>query len=283
MVSNIPEQTDPHLRWDYYWIDGRIKEVVNKRSHKKGRWKADKKNKGKLVVSIRKSAKKLLTDYGPMQTPDRVAESLLRFYRNFANQSLADIGSKIPPELLHRLVDELREAIQKVNRQWEETGNEEGQSGFFAGTLNELQKFIFEGWEISIRVQVFSPNSKEPLVGADIGIICDLKNGEERVVKGALVQAKKTTTEPEDRLSLPDLENQAALMKETTDESYGLVYKPEESYMFRTDHPDNPISVEEFFKDTLICRRGDRDIKTVAQAYDRTAVIDLTLDSDGIV
>ena len=268
-------------RFEYYWRDGRVVEYVNRRKTTRARFPKVRYPKSELIASVRRVNHRNEVETGPQNTPDRLAEALLRYSRYFCDPETPDIGTEIPPELLRQVVEHAKNATDRVTRQWESVGNEEGQSGLFAGTINDVDKFQYGEWEATVRVQVFSPQIKEPLVGADLGIIVDLRNGPQQVVKAALIQAKRTEGKPASTMNLPDFAEQIGKMRETTDESYGLIYSDDITYLVHSDQPDKPISVERFFSETLLCRLGDRSHRTVAQAYDRAAVIDVTVATGG--
>jgi hypothetical protein len=264
-------------RFEYYWEKGRVVEYTNHRDGNRGRWPKSQHEPRKLIVAIQRRTSGSVMTNGPAATPDRLAEALLRCSRYYCDTRSKDIGKVVPKELLDRVKKKLRKETDRVTRQWESTANEEGQTGFFAGLINEVSKFQQDDWEATIRVQVFSPQTKEPRVGADMGIIVDLRQGDNRVVKAALVQAKRVDSIPDSPMKLPDLKKQIAQMQKTTNEAYGMIQSPEETYLFDPDAPGEHISIESFFVDKIECRRGDRQRRAVAQAYDRSILIDLTI------
>ena len=176
---------------------------------------------------------------GPQAMPDRVAQALVRFSRHDCHPHTSEIGQSIPGELLHNVSQHVKALTEMLVDEYIAVGNEEGQSGLFAGVLNSGKVFQFGEWEATIRAQVFSPEKKEPKVGADIGIIVDVRRGNDRVVKGSLIQAKREAGWQGDVNKLPRFVGQAKKMQETTHESYGMIFSPDDSYIFS---PQNPQS-----------------------------------------
>lgn len=264
-------------RFEYYWLNGRVVERINRRRSASVKFPGLYYPKDYLIATIRRMQSSNIVVWGPQDAPERTAEAMLRYSRYFCDPESTDIGTEIPRSLLQTVVEHVSDATERVTKQWESTGNEEGQSGYFAGAINEVEKFQDGEWEATIRLQVFSPQIKEPLVGADMGIIVDLRNGAQRVVKATLVQAKRTEGLPASLIKLPDLRDQLEKMHETTDESYGLIFSNKGTFFVHDINPRKNISVRRFFEDKFVCRRGDRRHQTVAQAYDRSAVIDVTV------
>lgn len=276
-MADTPDPQSPLQRFEYYWQGGRIVEYVNRRTSVRSRFPKSPHPRDELIVSVRRIHGRNELQSGLQLTPDRLAECVLRFSRYFCDLATTEMPDEIPPELIYEIIQHARAATDLVTNQWESAGNEEGQSGLFAGTINNVDKFRYFDWEVAIRVQVFSTQTKEKHVGADLGIIMDIGRGSQRVVKASLVQAKRTEGVPVSTSRLPDIADQFSTMQQTTLESYGLIYSDQGTYFVHSDHPDEPITVEMFFKDNLLCRRGDRSRRTVAQAYDRSAVIDVAV------
>jgi hypothetical protein len=264
-------------RFEYYWENGRVVEYINHRAGRRGRWPHSVHDPGNLIVAIRRVRQTNHVDFGPQRTSERVRDALLRYSRYDCDPMEMDIGPGVPEELLRAVANQARSVAENVTRQWEACGNEEGQTGFFSGLMNTSSSFRYGEWEATIRVQAFSPQTKEPLVGADVGVIVDLHRAAQRIVKGALVQAKRTRQPPPNPMRLPDLHDQVFTMRQTTRESYGMIYSDYGTYMFHPDEPQEQIGMDRFFSDMIVCRRGDRSEEAVAQAYDRSVVIDITV------
>jgi hypothetical protein len=268
-------------RYEYYWLNGRLVEFVNRKRGQRGRWPHSRYHAEQLVLTVQRVGKRNAFTLGPQETPDRAAEAILRYSRYFSDTRTPDIGSIVPRELREEVSRELADIARRVARQFEGSGNEEGQSGMLSGLANEVGTRRVGEWEVTIRTQVFSPQTKEPRVGADMGIIVDIRQGANRVVKAALIQAKRAEEPVDSPMGLPDIERQMRRMRHTTKESYVLVYSDEETFVVTPDQPDYRIHIEGFFSDIIECRRGDRAHRAVAQAYDRSATIDVTLATAG--
>jgi hypothetical protein len=118
---------------------------------------------------------------------------------------------------------------------------------------------------------------KEPLAGADFGLIVDMQSKGHRVVKAVWIQAKRADEMPDDPSLLPDFAKQLKQMLSHTKESYGMVYTPNDIHIFKADNPTTLLSVSTLVTDTLHCLRGDRDRRVVAESVHRTFLIELAV------
>lgn len=264
-------------RFEYYWENGRIVEYENHHSGHGGPWPMGPHDHDDLIAAVRTVNSHNQLTFGPQATPDRVARALVRFSRHDCDPNTPEIGQSIPGELLHNVSQHVKTLTEMLVDEYIAVGNEVAQSGLFAGVLNSGKVFQFGEWEATIRAQVFSSETKEPKVGADMGIIVDVRRGNDRVVKGSLIQAKREEGWQGDVNKLPRFVGQAKKMQETTHESYGMIFSPDDSYIFSPENPQERIPLDRFFADQLRCRRGDRNPEAVAQAYDQSIVIDMTV------
>jgi hypothetical protein len=148
--------------------------------------------------------------------------------------------------------------------------------------LGITSRFSSDGWDIEISSQGFSSvgeHAKEPRMGGDLGIIIDIANEDQRVIKGMLVQAKRTTEIPDDPLDLPSLRQQLQQCCDVTRESYAWIYTPFGVVTVREG--EAPITVEDQVEDALKCTRGDREPRAVATAADRDYTVEVLASGPG--
>lgn len=264
-------------RYEYFWRNGRVHEHVSRKKGNRGRWPTPPYRREELIMTAQRVGKRNNLTFGPQQTPSRVTEALLRFTRLFTDTSIADIGPLVPSGLRSEIAAELEFVARILVEQFESAAIEESQTGVFTVLSNRIGTKRFGEWEVTIRTQAFSPNTKEPRVGADVGVILDLRQGDRRVVKAVLIQAKRAEEPVSRPMDIQDLQEQVAKMRETTDESYGMIFSDQQAFIFDPDEQDARIDIGDFFLDMLSCQRGDREQVAVAQAYDKSAVIDVTV------
>jgi hypothetical protein len=266
-----------NVRSEYYWIDGR---VVRRRVHRSsgyGPWpvRSDE-DQDRLVCTIEMSPAGIKLVPGPARTPDREWVAVLMEYGHYAPEGRPDLGRGVPPRLLDRVRRVAEAAVREVTRQFQELGSEERATGALVSKLDAEYKL--EGWRIAITSQGYSSSGKEEpkekRIGADAGIVIDIANGDDRVVKAMLVQAKRTDEVPDDPFALPGLDEQLPKMREITEEAYVWVYTPDGILANRRDN-DRDISISEQLVAGIICDRGDHRQLVVAVAQDRDYVVEI--------
>src|SRR5207244_4199726 len=109
---------------------------------------------------------------------------------------------------------------------------------------------------------------KERDLGADIGLIVEVKNNGHRIVKALWFQAKKTERIPESVSALEDLPRQIASMRKQTPEAYTLIYSADGVHVFQGDSLDDPLPLPAVVGDALFCTRGDRTPRVIALTAD---------------
>lgn len=260
-------------RTEYYWDQDRLGTIVNRRSSKFRKW-PNAVCSSRLVAAIEEcgSYRKLIV--GSAATPTRVSKAILRHTRRDAFADSPDIGGGIPKELVRRVAAKCEEIVQKICRQFNALSTEERQTGVLTADVNESLIMQQDGWEATVFVEGFSPQTKEPRVGADIGVIFDVSNGGQRVSKALWVQAKRPDSIPDDPLTLPDLSEQMAKMLNRTKDAYGLLYGPEAVHVFQGWESQDLFTLSERFTDAIKCRRGDRRPDFVADTLDSGFLIE---------
>ena len=267
-------------RTEYYWINDRLVQEANHRPSVYSRWHL-RRSKRDLVATIedRGTAKKI--ECGPAATSARIAHALLRDERLQVDPTTPDLGVDIPAELIRRAAAIVQDAVAEITNQYSRLSNEERRTGALQYDLNRFGVIEHDGWQLTIILQGFAANPNEKQLGADVGIIVDLKHGGKQVSKGLWAQAKQADILPEEPLTLPDLKGQMADMLERTHEAYGMLYTPNGVEVFQGWNSHQMTSLAEVIGDVAACHRGDRRPEFLCDTVHRDYLIELEFESTG--
>jgi len=265
-------------REEYLWKNGRMESRTARRGKIGAHWPT--KDRDDLVVSIEDMGGRRKITPGPKATAARIAQAYNRYRQLDCDPDGPEIGSGVPDRLVEQVAGACRAAVQKLVRQYDAVAIEEGATGLFLGDMNSVS-FQQDGWEATIYAQGFSPKTKEPKVGADLGIVVDVRHGGHRVVKGFFAQAKQVDEMPDDPTGLPDLPEQIKKMLKRTDEAYVLIYGSSDVEFRHARHLGDPISVPDVMTDTVRCRRGSRVPEIIAEALHRDLVLEVAIAGPG--
>lgn len=219
-------------RNEYYWIHHQLVMMQNHRATVYGRW-PQLHSESELVVAIENRGDSKKITEGSSATPSRLTIALLREQRLCSDQHADEIGVDVPEELIQIASRHVKDAVAEVTRQYSELANEERKTGAVTYEINRQRVIESNGWSLTVSLQGFSTQNKEPIIGADLGIVVDLKSGERQVSKGLWVQAKETATLPEDPLTLPRLRDQMEKMLNRTKDAYGMIFTQAGVYVFQ--------------------------------------------------
>ncbi len=194
-----------------------------------------------------------------------------------------DVGTTIPQEVVTaavRMIGECgRNASRSIHSLWNNLGGETDMVALLVDRLNSSLEV--DGWAITIRPQVFSSQAKEPQVGADLAWIVQIRTGpshSNRTTKALWMQAKKTVYDintPGDIFELKDFKKQFATMKLRTTEAFGVVFTPDRIVVGDETHL---LSLEDIFRQTITCIRGDQREQILAESVDRHYLVVATFD-----
>jgi hypothetical protein len=186
-----------------------------------------------------------------------------------------EIGQRVPQELLEELASLLRAAARKVTEQFRTLGNEERTTGALFSDLNVRREV--SGWVLNITNHNYSGEIKEPIIGADAGIIVDITDAMGlRATKAGWFQAKRVVEVPKRIAAIHDLESQMDKMLKRTRDGYALLYTPRGVRVFQGD------SYAEIKFDTLVlemvrCSKGDRDPEVLIDTFDSRFLLEVLL------
>ncbi len=194
-----------------------------------------------------------------------------------ADVAKRDLGPGVPADVVASVAEKVAEVASSVSTRNRSLANEDQRTGALTSQIDGLSSVEVAGWEVSIAVTGFSTHTKEPIVGADFGIVVDIRNGGEHTSKALWIQAKLADSIPEDPLDLPRLRDQAEKMRRRTAEGYALVYLPNGMTVFRVDTPETQFSFATLVREAIECKRGDRDPSFIADTTDRDRIVEVFL------
>jgi hypothetical protein len=224
-------------RYEYYLSHGTLKAVQNRRQTVRSRWRlAGQLDQLVLTIEDRGKTRKIIL--GPMgDDPLLVAQALLHYKRLSAKPDTTDIGEEVPQELVRQVAGIAAKEVKALEDYYNNLAEEVDRTGALTLNLTRAGRFEFGGWQATIVVQAFSPKTKEPRTGADMGITVDVRLGETQVSKALWVQAKDVDMFPEDPWTIPEFEDQIDKMLRRTRDAYGLFYSPNGMQVFQgKDH-----------------------------------------------
>jgi hypothetical protein len=228
-----------------------------------------------LIVAIDDDHWPLVADKGPAATPDRVLTALLMHYK-MGVLSATDVGDQLPPALLTEVRQRVEKATAGIRDGFRGYANEDQATG---DLFNRLRADLHVGaWHVVISTQGFSTHLKEPRLGADWGLLVDIRGADgRRVVKALWLQAKLAESMPADARTLPSLSGQVQDMRRRTKDAYAIIYTPNGVFVRGGEKLDQSIVPSDLLVEALRCTRGDRDGSVIAETMDRDLVLEVLL------
>lgn len=264
-------------RYDFYLdANGNLMKTTSRRPTGRGPWPQPRPH-SLWVVSIERHDNGLRATRGPQWTPSREAEAIARTV--FPDSTTNDLGLQVPDAVREAFRERLDAALQaaadKIARRWHQLHTENAMVGVLVGELDGI--VVTEGgWTVSVEVQTFSDKTKEPVIGADLGWIVEIRDGAQETVKALLMQAKKTEA-LNGWQDLPDLYSQMEDMSKVTNDHYGLILTPHGIVLTTSDGGAMPLV--DGILESVKCERGDQSPAAVANAIDARHVVLLDLQS----
>jgi len=258
-------------RIEYHWIENRIVSLPLSRPKNVSAWRFNRRE-STLIATIEPRGRSFYLRNGPAATDERIIDCIRDFKGFLIDHKIEDFSKSIPKEILDQLSVKLNDAVSSTLDQWNSFAEETDVTGYLKGRLSQITIKI-KDWIVSTRGWTYKRYPKEDIIGADLGIIFDIKAYDHRVVKAVWFQAKILESSPKSLSHLPNLKNQIEKMKVYTDEAYTLIYTKEKIDVCRgMDFGDlHPFSKN--LLEGVSCFRGDRNPVFIANTVDVKQVV----------
>lgn len=183
----------------------------------------------------------------------------------------------ISEQLIIKISNHVKASINNMVRRYSSFASEDMITSAFGDRL--FQSFKDDYLNIDVSFQSYSSVVKEPVNGADLSFIFDIKarNGQ-RVIKSILMQAKKVSNSKVCSPHLPRLAEQIKKMSKITNENYVLLYSPNGFNAFKSSNLNNSLNVDSLFSEILRCHNGDKSKSVLASSLDSKHLMVMNID-----
>lgn len=131
---------------------------------------------------------------------------------------------------------------------------------------------------VKLIFQSYSSVTKEPLNGADLSFIFDIKDKKgRRVIKTILIKSKKTKDPNKIGAKFDRLDGQILKMSKVTKENYVFLYSTEGFKAFNSSNPSKRVDIGNLFSSVIRCTSGDKDKKVLASSLDSKRYIGIKI------
>lgn len=259
-------------RNEYYWNEGRVVPLRSYKDDITGRWRRLKGRRGSLIATVMRTNRGFEVRHGPAYSLDRIATVMSIEEGMPINGGARNLGLEVPLDFLQAVRTRVELEVQRTLARRVRLSAEDRVTGFFFGNLDG--EFTASGWRARIRHQNFSSIVKEPIIGADVGVIIDLLDEAtgRRVVKCAWFQAKLADDEQYQPRDLPDLQQQMDQMHGRTPDAYAVVYGPESIRVYSPAF-DEALQPGTVLADMIACGRGDRNPAVLIDTLDARFIL----------
>jgi len=149
-------------------------------------------------------------------------------------------------------------------------GSENNLTGALFDRLSDT--IVEDGWTIVVRQQQYSPNVKEPLLGADAGILVEIRDRDGNGVrKVAWLQAKKRDDDD------PNLAKQLDDMRRRTADAYLIVYAADSTEVKGGPNLEETWSLDDWLDGVVECVRGDKALDVLLDTFDRKHLLTIAI------
>ncbi|EGQ8316273.1 hypothetical protein GTW24_18280 [Vibrio cholerae] len=196
-----------------------------------------------------------------------------KLYENYDESALVNLSQ----ELIEYVSKSVESSLKKVIRNYGSYASEDEVTSALATLLNDDHSIDDDS--VTISFQTYSSRTKEPINGADLGFIFDLRDRYgNRVVKTIIIQAKKTPDLSKNVLELPRVYDQLKKMRKITNESYVFLYNGYGFSAVKSSDINNKLSISGIFSEVMSCQSGDKSKLTLINALDSKRVINVDID-----
>lgn len=267
------------VRYEYHWENGILSQRAIRRPAGVSRWMPDR-SSPTLVCVVSERAGDLIIRQGRASNGQLLERALVKFMHGPDVQYDVHVGPRIPEPLAEDVAVRMTDALDQTCAMIDSFGSEDAATGCLIGKWHEITARHGE-WSVKISPFGFSSQAKEPVIGADFGIVFDVVYAGVRTLKSILVQSKmlRSGVIPEDPLDLPRLRQQMDLMAASTSDAFALVYSRQGAQMFEGRKAARVV-MDEVFRSSIVCRRGDFAPRAIVNASHRKLVVGVEV-SDG--
>ncbi|WP_323775193.1 hypothetical protein [Alcanivorax sp.] len=185
----------------------------------------------------------------------------------------------LPQALISLIVEHVNNSIDMVVDRYDNFASEDMLTAALGDRLHK--DFNGDGADVKINFQSFSSQVKEPINGADLSFVFDIKDGlGRRVVKSILVQSKKVKNANKYHQFLPRLDEQVEKMKKITKENYIFLYGRSGFSACRSSEREDLVSIGALFGSVLSCNRGDRGKSVLASCLDSKYIFHVSVEGE---
>lgn len=183
----------------------------------------------------------------------------------------------LPESLISTISEYVDASIKKIIKRYHSFASEDMVTAALGERLYE--EFEHDDVDVNIHFQSYSSIVKEPINGADLSFIFDIKdNRGRRVIKTILIQSKKVSNSNKLYKKIPRLDGQIEKMTKITDENYVFLYSEYGIRAFKSSNREERKSVSSLFGDVLRCKKGDRTKSVLASAWDSKYIMHMSIE-----
>ena len=228
-----------------------------------------------VILTVTFNGEQIIVNHFSFDSKDFEEQAILMFHGMWEYDETA--SAPISEKLIAKISEHVRSSIQNITKKYQAFASEDMITSAFGDRL--FESFNDSNIEIDVRFQSYSSVKKEPVNGADLSFIFDIKarNGQ-RVIKSILVQAKKVPNSKRCSPRLPRLTEQIEKMSKITKENYVFLYSPDGFNAYQSSNLDSPLNVDSLFSSILRCNSGDKSKAVLASSLDSKHLIVLNID-----
>lgn len=259
------------LKFRYYLIHDRIVQFRVERLPTRRRWQPTSvPSDAVLLVEITPRPDAKVVKLHNNCSREREIEAILMYEGKFDYDESTQLN--LPESLISNVEDHVANSINRIVRRYASFSSEDMITAAFGDRIQE--EFTSSDANIDITFQAYSSCVKEPINGADLSVIFDMKDRSgNRLIKTILIQSKKSNSAETSVSKLPRLQEQINKMNAVTEENYVALYHPDGFTVFRSSEPEERSSMNSLFGNVIRCNKGDKSKGVLASSLDSKHVI----------
>lgn len=189
---------------------------------------------------------------------------------------LLPLKTAVPQIIRSDLAEAIRRATQHTQSQYGTFGSEEHQTGSLFDRVSST--WTSGGWTVTVRQQQYSKNVKEKLIGADAGVVVEVRDHLGRGIrKAAWLQAKRVralaSRPPDDA----ELRRQVGDMRRHTSAAYAILYAANGTEVRGGDNLLQHWTFDDWLDGIVRCERGDTNDDVIIDTFDRSRLLTVVI------